>query len=246
MTESAGHEVPELEYDESVPPRPEEEIADAARSVPDPRRPRRHAGRPDDGARAALIRAPSQMRHPVDVLIQQVGENDWRSSGTSGCGPCARTPTSSAHRWRGRNGSSSRTGACACGRRPPGSPWTTTGVGRGIVTMLQEPGSPDDDRHVVSLWVAPESRRQGVGWALLDTVRRAAALEDARHGVAVAPGRQPRRRRPVRARRLHAHRRTPGGAARPVADGGAVRAGASHRLSGVHGSSHGVANGAMS
>ena len=36
MTESAGHEVPELEYDETVPPRPEEEIADAARAVPDP------------------------------------------------------------------------------------------------------------------------------------------------------------------------------------------------------------------
>lgn len=41
MTQTAGHdghshEVPELEYDESVPPRPEEEIADAARSVPDP------------------------------------------------------------------------------------------------------------------------------------------------------------------------------------------------------------------
>ncbi|WP_156043797.1 hypothetical protein [Cellulomonas sp. URHE0023] len=31
-----SHEVPELEFDESVPPRPEEEIADAARSVPDP------------------------------------------------------------------------------------------------------------------------------------------------------------------------------------------------------------------
>jgi hypothetical protein len=31
-----GHEVPELEYDETVPPRPEEEIADAARAVPDP------------------------------------------------------------------------------------------------------------------------------------------------------------------------------------------------------------------
>jgi hypothetical protein len=31
-----GHEVPELEYDETVPPRPEEEIADAARAIPDP------------------------------------------------------------------------------------------------------------------------------------------------------------------------------------------------------------------
>ena len=34
-SDSRSHEVPELEYDESVPPRPEEEIADAARSVPD-------------------------------------------------------------------------------------------------------------------------------------------------------------------------------------------------------------------
>jgi len=32
----AEHEVPELEVDETVPPRPEEEIADVARAVPDP------------------------------------------------------------------------------------------------------------------------------------------------------------------------------------------------------------------
>ena len=31
-----GHEVPEIEFDETVPPRPEEEIADVARAVPDP------------------------------------------------------------------------------------------------------------------------------------------------------------------------------------------------------------------
>ena len=37
--------MPELEYDESVPPRPEEEIADVARSVPDPDG---HGGTPDD------------------------------------------------------------------------------------------------------------------------------------------------------------------------------------------------------
>ena len=30
------HELEVLEYDETVPPRPEEEVADAARSVPDP------------------------------------------------------------------------------------------------------------------------------------------------------------------------------------------------------------------
>ncbi|RMI13347.1 hypothetical protein [Cellulomonas triticagri] len=32
-----GHEdVPVLEYDETVPPRPEEDVADAARATPDP------------------------------------------------------------------------------------------------------------------------------------------------------------------------------------------------------------------
>lgn len=36
MSESSDVPVPELEYDETVPPRPEEEVADAARSVPDP------------------------------------------------------------------------------------------------------------------------------------------------------------------------------------------------------------------
>jgi len=45
VTESVGHEVPELEYDENVPPRPEEEIADVARSVPDPEG---HGGSPSD------------------------------------------------------------------------------------------------------------------------------------------------------------------------------------------------------
>ena len=51
---------------------------------------------------------------------------------------------------------------------------------RGLVTLVQEPGSPDDDRHVVSLWVAPEVRRRGVGWSLLDTVVRAGAADGAR------------------------------------------------------------------
>lgn len=36
MSEQPGHDdVPTLEEDESVPPRPEEEIADVARSEPD-------------------------------------------------------------------------------------------------------------------------------------------------------------------------------------------------------------------
>ncbi|GAA4624029.1 hypothetical protein [Cellulomonas oligotrophica] len=35
MSEHLG-EIPELEFDETVPPRPEEEVADVARAVPDP------------------------------------------------------------------------------------------------------------------------------------------------------------------------------------------------------------------
>jgi ribosomal protein S18 acetylase RimI-like enzyme len=53
------------------------------------------------------------------------------------------------------------------------------GTPRGLVGMIQEPGSPTSDRHIVQLWVAPEVRRQGLGWALLDTVKEAARAEGA-------------------------------------------------------------------
>ncbi|WP_432456483.1 hypothetical protein [Cellulomonas iranensis] len=36
MSESFDVQVPELEYNETVPPRPEEEVADVARATPDP------------------------------------------------------------------------------------------------------------------------------------------------------------------------------------------------------------------
>jgi len=45
----ASEEVELLEVDETVPPRPEEEIADVARSVPDPEG---HGGSPDAGVTA--------------------------------------------------------------------------------------------------------------------------------------------------------------------------------------------------
>ena len=54
------------------------------------------------------------------------------------------------------------------------------GVARGMVSLIQEPGSPTDDRHLVSLWVAPEVRRQGIGWALVDAARDQAFLDGAR------------------------------------------------------------------
>lgn len=53
------------------------------------------------------------------------------------------------------------------------------GTPRGLVGMIQEPGSPTSDRHVVQLWVAPEARRQGMAWALLDAVWTAAKAERA-------------------------------------------------------------------
>jgi len=50
----------------------------------------------------------------------------------------------------------------------------------GIVSMISEPASPVDDRHLIGIWVAPEIRRSGTGWALLDVVRKAATEEGAR------------------------------------------------------------------
>lgn len=41
-------DVPELEYDETVPPRPEEEVADVARAVPD------RAGHGEPGVEAGV------------------------------------------------------------------------------------------------------------------------------------------------------------------------------------------------
>ncbi|MFI2751993.1 GNAT family N-acetyltransferase [Cellulomonas sp. P22] len=56
-----------------------------------------------------------------------------------------------------------------------GSPWFVARVDGveeplGLVSMLTEPGSPIDDRHVVSLWVDPEHRRRRVASALVGTV----------------------------------------------------------------------------
>ena len=127
----------------------------------------------------------------MHVIVQQVGENDWRlvqevrlralreDPDVFGASLAREERFVESH-WRMRLRTSTTWIAVDDG-----------GVGRGIVTMMQEPGSPTDDRHVVSLWVAPEARRQGVGWALLDAVRTAAAAQDAR---TVRPPRRSRAR----------------------------------------------------
>lgn len=127
-----------------------------------------------------VLRDPAPVRHPGLVQIRRVDEDEWRLVADVRLRALQEDPEvfgSSAERelrfterhWRMRLRSSAT--------------WVAVdddGVGRGTVTMILEPGSPEDDRHVVGLWVAPEARRQGVGWALLDAVRAAARSEGAR------------------------------------------------------------------
>ncbi|HEY3437040.1 MAG TPA: GNAT family N-acetyltransferase [Actinotalea sp.] len=44
------------------------------------------------------------------------------------------------------------------------------GADVGLVCAIQEPGAAEDDRHVVGLWVRPQSRGGGVGDALVAAV----------------------------------------------------------------------------
>lgn len=53
------------------------------------------------------------------------------------------------------------------------------GADGGLVGAIEEPGAPPGERHVVSLWVAPEVRRRGAGRALLGVVEQWAAAEGA-------------------------------------------------------------------
>lgn len=58
------------------------------------------------------------------------------------------------------------------------SPWWTVrgedGAAVGLASLIEEPGSPGSDRHVVALWVAPEARNRGVGAALVEAAAREA------------------------------------------------------------------------
>lgn len=120
------------------------------------------------------------MGHAVPVLIRRVDEDDWpivrdvrlralRESPDAFGASLAREERFTEAHWRMRLRTS-----------PTWVAVDDDGAGRGLVSLVPEPGSPEDDRHVVSLWVAPESRRRGLGWSLLDTVVRAGAEEGAR------------------------------------------------------------------
>jgi ribosomal protein S18 acetylase RimI-like enzyme len=50
----------------------------------------------------------------------------------------------------------------------------------GLASLIREPGSGDDDRHVVALWVEPAHRREGVGTALMSALADAAIVDRAR------------------------------------------------------------------
>lgn len=58
------------------------------------------------------------------------------------------------------------------------SPWYVAvhdGRDAGLVCVIEEPGAEPSERHVVSLWVAPEVRRRGVARSLLDAAAEGAA-----------------------------------------------------------------------
>lgn len=123
---------------------------------------------------------PPRVRHHVSVQIRRATEDDWESVSRIRLRALREDPDafgSSLSReerfkekhWRMR----ARTVPTWIAVDDAGEP-------RGLISMLQEPGSPTDDRHIVSLWVAPEQRRQGIAWALLDAIRHAALADGAR------------------------------------------------------------------
>lgn len=63
-----------------------------------------------------------------------------------------------------------------------GSPWWCASRGQadvGLVSLIQEPGAPVQDRHMIGLWVAPDARRLGAGSALVSAVVQHAADDGA-------------------------------------------------------------------
>jgi GNAT superfamily N-acetyltransferase len=67
--------------------------------------------------------------------------------------------------------------------RARSSPWFLAvdgGAVIGLVCAIHEPGAPDDNRHVVGMWVRPEHRDRGVGRELVEAVAAWASQDGAR------------------------------------------------------------------
>jgi ribosomal protein S18 acetylase RimI-like enzyme len=114
------------------------------------------------------------------VQIVRVGEDDWEAVRDVRLAALRDSPDSFGSTW----GREERFAQAHWRMRLRGTPtWLAVdqaGTAWGIVSLIQEPGSPVDDRHVVSLWVAPAARRRGVAWALLDAARDEACADGAR------------------------------------------------------------------
>ena len=120
------------------------------------------------------------VRHAVRVRIVRVGEDAWRAVREVRLRALHDAPDS----FGSTAGREDRFTEAHWRMRIRATPtWLAVddgGVPRGMVSLIQEPGSPTDDRHPVSLWVAPEARRRGVGWALVEAARDQAFLDGAR------------------------------------------------------------------
>ena len=121
------------------------------------------------------------MRHAGGVRIVRVGEDAWRAVRDVRLRALHDAPDS----FGSTAGREERFAEAHWRMRIRGTPtWLALDdddeVPRGMVSLIQEPGSPIDDRHLVSLWVAPEARRRGLGWSLIDAARDQALLDGAR------------------------------------------------------------------
>lgn len=117
------------------------------------------------------------------ITVQQVGEEDWARLKEVRLHALSDSPDafgSSITRERGFQESHWRMRLRASSWWLAGVDDTADGVQDvGLVCAIQEPGAPPEERHVVSMWVAPAHRRRGVGGALLRALLKGCADDGA-------------------------------------------------------------------
>ncbi len=136
-----------------------------------------------DGAavrRGAVRRAPTgeRARHHGRVIVETLNEDQWERLAAIRLEALRTDPDafgSSLAREEGFKESHWR-------MRLRASPWfvaVDADDDVGLACVIQEPGADERDRHLVSFWVRPGSRRRGAGRALLDAAARWAASDGA-------------------------------------------------------------------